>query len=101
VTTDDPTDPRLRRGPDTEPSQMAPAYLVLPEEQRAKGFVRPFRTTYQHTLGCGGRTSMSRALAETYARDPKFYGSTWCVGCSMHRPVDEFNWDGTDERVGS
>ncbi|MGN6693881.1 MAG: hypothetical protein ACTHN0_06855 [Aquihabitans sp.] len=44
---------------------------------------------------------MSLALAETYARDPKFYGATYCVGCHMHRPVAEFTWDGTTEVVGS
>src|SRR5258708_4872190 len=33
---------------------------------------------------CGARTKMGRALSETYARDPHFYGSTYCVGCSMH-----------------
>jgi hypothetical protein len=35
---------------------------------------------------------------------PGFYGSTYCCGCSMHRPVGadgEFVWDGTDERVGT
>ena len=51
--------------------------------------------------GCDVRTIMSREIAETYARDPKFYGATYCVGCSRHLPVDEFVWDGTDELVGS
>lgn len=27
------------------------------------------------------------ALAETYAREPGFYGSTYCCSCRMHRPV--------------
>ena len=54
--------------------------------------------------GCGAVTTMGLALAETYARDPRFYGATFCVRCSMHRPVGadgEFVWDGTDERVGT
>ncbi len=54
--------------------------------------------------GCGVRTSMPLAIAETYARDPSFYGSTYCCGCRMHKPVGlagEFVWDGTDERVGT
>lgn len=51
--------------------------------------------------GCGSVTTMGSALAETYARDPKFYGATFCVICNRHLPVDEFVWDGTDERVGS
>jgi hypothetical protein len=51
--------------------------------------------------GCGSITTMGYALAETYARDPTFYGGTFCVGCGKHFPVDEFVWDGTNERVGS
>jgi len=54
--------------------------------------------------GCGTQTTMGQALAETYAREPGFYGSTYCCGCSMHRPVGaagEFIWDGTQERVGT
>jgi hypothetical protein len=79
------------------------AYLVLSDEERAKGFVRPVRRSYIHTV-CGGLTSMAQGIAETYARDPGFYGSTYCVHCRMHRPVGEhgeFVWDGTGEKVGS
>lgn len=146
--TTDPNDPRLTRGVDATPVQQAAAYIVLSEEERAKGFVRPVRDTYRHVGnrpkhplrdlsdeekaryekfgyvayeaypesespvtgrywtqkqldgGCGQTTTMARALAETYARDPKFYGSTYCCHCQMHRPVAEFVWlDG--ETVGS
>jgi hypothetical protein len=51
--------------------------------------------------GCGTLTTMGQSLAETYARDPKFYSGTFCCGCSKHLPVEEFVWDGTNERVGS
>lgn len=51
--------------------------------------------------GCRTRTTMGSALAETYARDPRFYGATFCCGCRTHLPVAEFVWDGTMERVGS
>jgi len=54
--------------------------------------------------GCGVVTTMSVAHAETYARDPGFYGSTFCCGCNTHLPVGEageFVWDGTTERVGT
>lgn len=55
--------------------------------------------------GCGTVTTMGLAIAETYARHPQFYGATFCVGCSMHRPVGEageFVWDdGSGERVGT
>lgn len=51
--------------------------------------------------GCNTVTKMGQSLAETYARDPKFYGGTFCCGCSTHRPLKEFVWEGTNETVGS
>ena len=53
--------------------------------------------------GCGVVTAMSETIAETYARDPKFYGSTFCMGCRTHIPVEEFVWDEgkLTERIGS
>jgi hypothetical protein len=159
--TSDPNDPRLGRGVDTGPRAQHEAYLILSEEERAKGFVRPVRTAYRHVgppgpnpehelrdlteeererwpleetgyvkyevypeegrlgrlwtqdeldkvgTGCGVVTTMSRELAETYAREPKFYGATYCARCSMHLPVAEFVWTqssvagGPEERVGS
>lgn len=103
-TTSDPTDPRLTRGVDDEPTPMHEVYLVLDDEDRAKGFVRPLRTSYMHTK-CGSVTTMALAIAETYARDPSFYGATFCVHCSMHRPVGaegEFVWDdGSGQKVGT
>ena len=80
-------------------------YLVLSEEERAKGFVRPVYRKYVH-LKCGGATSMGLALCETYARDPSFYGATFCAICGSHFPLVDgrgnrnFIWDGTDLGVG-
>jgi hypothetical protein len=151
--TTDPNDPRLGHGVDAEPRAQHEVYLVLSEEERAKGFVRPYRDTYVHVgpvgpahplrdltdeeraqfspygyvkfepypaseapltgrfwtqaqldavgKGCGVVTRMGRALSETYARNPRFYGATYCVGCQKHLAVAEFVWDGTNERVGS
>lgn len=125
--TDDRNDPRLTHGPDDTPRPQAEVYLVLSEEERAKGFVRPLRRSYVHYYwpdgdtsrpipkvlvtiddplygaikGCGAVTHMGLALCETYARDPKFYGATYCVGCQMHRPVNEFRWDEDGEVLGS
>jgi hypothetical protein len=98
--TTDPTDPRLGRGIDQEPIQQHDVYLVLSQEEIAKGFVRPVRRTYTHDK-CGTSTTMGQAIAETYARDPKFYGATYCMGCMKHLPVSEFTWNGTKEKVGS
>lgn len=135
------------------------AYLILSEEERGRGFVRPYRDSYVHVGrflnykdihrlfdkeekeknkpyvaiatvlvkednsflggsyitqeeldsyylgkrvgGCGTLTRMNKDISETYARDPKFYGATFCCGCGKHLPVNEFFWDGTCEEVGS
>jgi hypothetical protein len=77
--TDDPRDPRLSHGTDSTPTPQAEVYLVLSEEERAKGL----------------------ALCETYARNPKFYGATYCTTCRMHKPVSEFTWVEDGEVVGS
>lgn len=75
-------------------------YVVLSEEERAKGFVRPLRDSYVHNT-CGQVTKMGRAIAETYAREPGFYSGTFCVSCCNHFPLDQFVWAGTTDRVGS
>jgi hypothetical protein len=94
-TTSDRSDPRLTHGADDEPVDQADVYLVLSEEERAKGLVRPLRRSYEHVDGCGAVTTMAMDIAATYARSPSFYGSTYCVGCRKHRPVGphgEFVW---------
>lgn len=151
--TTDPNDPGLQAVHSDGQQQV---YLVLSEEERAKGFVRPVRHKYQHVglpapanplrdltpeeharydqfgyaqfeeypeprgsvtgrfwtqqeidsigKGCQAVTRMGQALAETYARDPRFYSGTFCSNCGRHFPVGpqgEFVWDGTDERVGT
>lgn len=100
--TDDRNDSRLTHGIDDEPREQAEVYLVLSDEERAKGFVRPVRATYRHDV-CGSWTTMGTEIAETYARKPRFYGATYCCKCMMHRPVGEFGeftWiDGT--KVGT
>jgi len=160
--TTDPKDPCLNT-PKGEGKQNE-CYLILSEEEREKGFVRPYRNRYIHVGkdikshwkgihrmlkedevkefidkkyvavmtvltnpdgsfmggayvtqeeldtwkkgerigGCGGKTIMTREIAETYAREPGFYGSTWCMNCQEHIHVGEFIWDdGSNETVGS
>jgi len=154
VITDDPEDPRLKTG--QHETGMNDVYLVLPAEERQKGFVRPFRNKYVHVGkhlpgeprpltgeeltryrgmgyvafipnpnegesiaghfliesdlktrkgeyygGCGVETIMGDALSETYARNPQFYGKTYCCGCRLHLPVSEFRWTMDDTIVGS
>lgn len=149
--TTDPNDPTLGRGEGGK--GMNAKYLVLSEEERAKGFVRPVRRSYVHVGrevcgriipsdewgeaepepgkvyvcsddpmhegecriwrqatpeqlkrlertgmlgGCGVLTTMAQAIAETYAREPSFYGATFCCGCNTHITVGErgeFVWD--------
>lgn len=153
--TTNPQDPCLKNGQKEEGQNNC--YLVLSEEERAKGFVRPVRSSYVHkgrkyvdgiemldepktfdprgktyvaivkikmgestggtyitkeeldqynstggfVGGCGTLTTMGTALSETYARDPHFYGATFCCGCNKHLPVGEFVWDADGEKVGS
>ena len=150
--TTDPNDPCLKNGQKEEGQNNC--YLVLSEEERAKGFVRPYRDSYIHKGrkyadgirmldkpeksdfngktyvaianigtsggayitqeeldqynrtggyigGCGTLTKMGAPLSETYARNPHFYGATFCCGCNRHLPVGEFVWDADGETVGS
>jgi hypothetical protein len=88
------------RANQTEKTGQHKGYIVLCPDERAKGFVRPYRDAYKHDT-CGTVTTMGRALSETYARDPSFYGATFCVACNKHLPVAEFTWTLDGERVGS
>lgn len=146
------------RSEQTEKTGQHKDYIVLCPDERAKGFIRPYRDAYRHVGrsvcgnivnhgpsweapklggprdicaqvyghegecsspfltvdqpeyaeirrshrkgGCGKITTMGRALAETYARDPKFYGATFCVHCNRHLPVAEFTWYEMDGREG-
>lgn len=77
-------------------------YVVLTQAERAKGFVRPVRTAYRHQK-CDRITTMSRDIAETYARDPSFYSGTFCSTCRAHFPVGEdgeFTWYENDGSEG-
>lgn len=83
-------------------------YVVLSPEERAKGFVKPLRHSYIHAfpsevdrqVGCGVETRMGLSIAETYAREPKFYSGTFCVGCRTHFPLNQFIWVGGGDLDG-
>lgn len=109
------------RASQTNETGQHEGYIVLCPDERAKGFVRPYRDSYKHVGrlddivndagdvvlkdhrlgGCGAVTSMGRALSETYARDPKFYNATFCSQCNRHLPVAEFVWTEDGQQVGS
>jgi hypothetical protein len=119
--TTDGRSPEAARASQTNETGQHASYIVLCEEERAKGFVRPYRDRYKHvgravpvtddvgipphtvrrSGGCGGVTTMGRSLSETYARDPTFYGATFCCGCNRHLPVAEFVWTADGQQVGS
>lgn len=94
--------PSQVRAEQTEVTGQHKSYIVLCEEERQKGFVRPYRDSYKH-LTCGGVTTMGRSLSETYARDFAFYSGTFCVNCNAHFPVGpngEFVWVERDGSIG-
>jgi len=93
--TTDINDPDLGvPGPDGQNKK----YLVLSEEERSKGFLRPLYRGYIHKK-CGGLTEMGLALCETYATNPHFYSGTFCAICGSHFPLIDsegnraFIWD--------
>lgn len=101
ATTTDRNDPALKV---IKPDGQQQNYLVLSEDERKKGFVRPLRRAYIHAV-CGQRTDMGLALCETYARDPQFYGGTFCANCGKHfnLVIDDkrqFHWVEDGKGVG-
>ena len=98
--TTNPNDPELGKGVDAKPIEQHKKYLVLSPEELAKGFIKPVRTKYIHKT-CGTETTMHQTIAETYAREPWFYGATYCCHCNVHAPVGDFNWSDDGEVVGS
>jgi len=86
-----------------KPNGQQKGYVVLSAEDRALGFVEPVRLAYVHEK-CGDITTMGRAIAETYAREPGFYSGTFCSNCEDHFAVGEdgeFVWLGTTQKVGT
>ena len=66
--TTDPQDPRLGHGTGTAPGPQNAAYLVLSEEERAKGFVRPVRRSYRHAGIAGPRWPLRDLTGEEQER---------------------------------
>lgn len=74
---------------------------ICPDERI--DYVRPYRDRYK-CLICGTVTTMPRLCAETYAKQPTFYGSTWCCGCKGYFLVGEngnFVWLDDNTKVGT
>lgn len=99
-----PVHPTRPLTPDEQKHHASRGYVVWEEYPPGESaVVGRFWTQEQLSGGCGVETKMSQEIAETYARDPIFYGATYCCNCKKHFPVGangEFVWqDGT--RVGT
>lgn len=69
--TTDPGHPDLGRSADTGPGPQDKAYLVLSDEERAKGFTRPLRRSYRHVGTAGPRFP----LADLTEHQREVYGA--------------------------
>lgn len=74
-------------------------FEVYPSERSPA--VGRFWTQEDLNSGCQGKTTMGLDIAETYARDPNFYGGTFCSHCRTHFPLEQFVWVGTNIKVGT
>lgn len=74
-------------------------YEEYPESESPR--LGRYWTRAQLDSGCGTETTMPLPLAETIARDPSFYGATFCAGGCGYRAVEEFVWTDDETRVGS
>lgn len=75
------------------------AFEAYPKDESS--LVGRYWTQTQLDSGCGTVTTMNKALSETWARNNKFYGATFCCECGEHFPVDEFIWTADGQTVGS
>jgi hypothetical protein len=99
-----PTFPTRDLTPEEQTLYEGAGYVQFEPYPPRSGAVGRFWTAKELRSGCGTVTRMGNTLAETYARDPGFYGATYCCECQDHLPVGvdgEFVWEGTDERVGT
>lgn len=71
TTTTDPNDPRLGHGVNEERVPQNKAYLVLSEEERSKGFVRPYRDAYRHV----GAPPPANPLRDLTDHEQELWGS--------------------------
>ncbi len=97
-----PTHPLRDLTPDELKRHAASGYVKFEAYPESESSVTgKFWTAKQLASGCGGETTMGESIAQTFAANPVYYSSTFCVRCSKHLPVSEFTWSGTTERVGT
>lgn len=78
----------------------------LPDGQHEKhpinvegDYIAPIRETYIHKT-CNAATKIGSLIAETYARNPKYYTRTFCAECRDYFPIAEFNWKSDGIELG-
>lgn len=97
-----PKHPLRELTPDEVERYQQYGYVKYEEYPPGEAMAGRFWTEADLNSGCGQSTKMSHDIAETYARDPKFYGGTFCATCRKHAPLEEFVWlDNPDQQVGS
>jgi len=55
-------------------------------------YAAPIRRKYIHK-SCGVVTKIGLDIAETYAKNPNYYGRTFCCGCKDYFNVGDFYWE--------
>lgn len=91
ATTTDPNDPRLNK---PKASGQNEAYLVLSDEERAKGFLRPVRDSYKH-VGIRPQHELRDLTAEErdryaqygYVKFEAYPGDSSVTAASGPRPI--------------
>lgn len=78
--------------------------VAVMEEEHPVELLRPMRKAYVHQA-CkasmrGGVTRLTNEIARKFAENPTFYTHAFCGQCCTHRPVSEFVWENTTEKVG-
>lgn len=70
-------------------------YVPYPSAADGKSLGKFFTRSQVARAGrrCGSVTTMGQTIAETYARNPNFYGGTFCCACGAHFPLNEFTWE--------
>lgn len=87
--TNDPNDPDLKVLHTTKQYKKT---LVHHESERTPAkFVNQLRNKFRH-LKCHQMSTVATSVAETLARDPKFYKELFCGTCQVYVPITELVW---------
>jgi len=103
---EEPTMPASSPAPTAErlaDGQHADHWAMCPTELMTTPTKRPVRRDYLHSI-CGGVTTAPVQCAETMARDPSYYTSTFCCTCRSYFSIGaagNFTWCDDGTKVGT